>query len=159
MKKLFLIILLLIPINVFAANNFAVDNSDVTIKVGEKKTIKVTANNSAGKLDISSSDSMIVSVSQKSIFLDNNTESIEVVGNSAGKATVSIIATANYATYDETILEGEKVDIVVNVISKGNDDGFNPGTLNNRLLIIIFILLITSSVTVALILRNKKETN
>ncbi len=159
MKKLFLVVLLLIPFNVFASDSFVVDNSKVTIKVGEKKVIKVTAKDSAGKLNISSSNSKIASVSKNTMFLDNDTETIELTGKDVGKTTVSIVATSNYATYDERILEGEKTNISVNVVSSGNgglDD--NPGTLNNGLWIIVFIILIIIS-SLYLVKNTKKETN
>ena len=165
MKKVYLLLLLVIcfiPINIYAADNFTVDNTNVTVKVGQKTTVKVTATNSAGRLDISSADANIAIYSKESIFLDNNTEIIEIEGKKIGKTEITIIATANYATYDEKRLEGEKQTITVNVIS--DDQQVNvPNTAKGFSVVIyifgLLILLIGYIVIMRAVHKSQKAQN
>ncbi|MBQ3297886.1 MAG: hypothetical protein IJG97_03680 [Bacilli bacterium] len=165
MKKVYLLLLLLIcliPINIYAADNFTVDNTNVTVKVGQKTTVKVTATNSAGRLDISSADANIAISSKESIFLDNNTETIEIEGKKIGKTEITIIATANYATYDEKRLEGENQTITVNVIS--DDQQVNvPNTAKGFSVVIyifgLLILLIGYVVIMRAVHKSQKAQN
>lgn len=120
MKKVYsliLILMLLIPINVFALGGFNVSTSNITMYVGESKTITISSSNSAGRLDISSSNSGVAGISASSIFLDNDSGSITISANSVGSASISVVASANYATYDEEILGGQVKTVTVNVIS------------------------------------------
>ncbi len=120
MKKIYsliLMLMLLIPINVVAAGGFNVSTSSITMYVGESKTVTISASNSAGRLDISSSNSGVAGISASSIFLDNDSGSITISANSVGSASISVVASANYATYDEEILGGQTKTITVNVLS------------------------------------------
>ena len=70
MKKKFIIILLmvlLLPIKVFAAGGFSVTPTSVSMNPGDTKTITITPNNAVGKLSISSSNTSAAGVSIGSI--------------------------------------------------------------------------------------------
>lgn len=133
--KMLLFILILFPIKILAAGGFNVSSSNITMYVGETKSITVSASNSAGRLDISSSSSA-ASISSSSIFLDNDSVSISITGNSIGSSIIKVVASSNFATYDEEILSGQTKTITVNVIarqtsSNNNNSGNNSNNNNN----------------------------
>ena len=142
MKKKYLIILLLtmiiIPFKVFAAGGFSVSTTSISMYPGETKTITISTNNAVGKLNISSSNGGVASASPGSIFIQNpgSSESITITGNSVGTATISVVASDNFATMDEEILAGQAKTITVNVIEKtepqpSNSQPSNPQSQNN----------------------------
>lgn len=124
MKKKYLLILLLImifvPFKVYAAGGFGVSTASISMYPGESKTITISTNNAVGKLNISSSNGGVASVSTGSIFIQNpgSSGSITITGNSVGTATISVVASSDFATMDEEILEGVTKTITVNVVSK-----------------------------------------
>lgn len=124
MKLKFLIILLLtmilMPHEVFAAGGFSVSSSSISIYPGESKTITISTDNAVGKLNISSSNGGVASVSPSSIFIQNpgSSGSITITGNSVGTTTISVVASDNFATMDEEILTGQTKNITVNVVAK-----------------------------------------
>lgn len=136
MKKKYLIILLLtmilMPFKVFAAGGFGVSNTSISMYPGESKTITISTNNAVGKLNISSSNGGVASVSPGSVFIQNpgSSGSITITGNSVGTATVSVVASDNFATMDEEILAGQTKTITVNVISKPAPQPSNPTPSN-----------------------------
>lgn len=136
MKKKYLIILLLtmiiIPFKVFAAGGFSVSTTSISIYPGETKTITISTNNAVGKLNISSSNGGVASASPGSIFIQNpgSSGSITITGNSVGTATISVVASDNFATMDEEILAGQAKTITVNVIEKTEPQPSNPQPSN-----------------------------
>ena len=136
MKKKYLIILLLtmilMPFKVFAAGGFGVSTTSISMYPGESKTITITTNNAVGKLNISSSNGGVASASPGSIFIQNpgSSGSITITGNSVGTATISVVASSDFATMDEEILAGVTKTITVNVISKPAPQPSNPTPSN-----------------------------
>lgn len=132
MKKKYLIILLLtmiiMPFKVFAAGGFSVSTTSISMYPGESKTITISTNNAVGKLNISSSNGGVASASPGSIFIQNpgTSGSITITGNSVGTATISVVASDNFATMDEEILAGQTKTITVNVIAKPDSQPSNP---------------------------------
>lgn len=136
MKKKYLIILLLtmiiIPFKVFAAGGFSVSTTSISMYPGETKTITISTNNAVGKLNISSSNGGVASASPGSIFIQNpgSSESVTITGNSVGTATISVVASDNFATMDEEILAGQAKTITVNVVEKTEPQPSNPQPSN-----------------------------
>lgn len=133
MKKKYLIILLLtmilMPFKVLAAGGFRVSNSSVTMYPGEKKNITISSYDSVGKLNISSSNGGVASISVSSTFIDSvgASKTFTITANSIGSATISVVGSENYASYsDEVSLEGSKKTITVNVIQKPESQPTNP---------------------------------
>lgn len=162
MKKKYLLFLLLgclLPFNIYAADNFTVDNKNITVQVGKSATVKVTSTNSAGRLDITSSDNKIATTSKTSLFLDNDTQTFEIIGKQIGKTEVTVTATANYATYDEEILEGEKQTIIVNVVANAEQQIEVPDTAKNfsKYLVFISVIIVLLGAFVILYEINKEK--
>lgn len=111
-----LLMVSLIPTKVFAVGGFSVSTTGVTLHPGESTSFSVTASNAAGRINISSSDPSIASVSTSAVFLDLNSESVTITAGSIGSTTISIVTSSNFATYDEENLGGQTRTISVNVV-------------------------------------------
>ena len=107
-KIILLILLLLIPIfSVNAAGSITLSTSSLTIEVGKSATFTIKANNSAGRVDISSSNTAVAKVSASSKFLDSSSAKITVTAKKEGTATINVKLT-DVATYDGKVLSGTK---------------------------------------------------
>ena len=121
-RKLFLTILLLFPISVFAAGNISASPTYLTIEVGSSKTFTITAYNTIGDVSISSSNSGVASVNISEWgtgMVDEGqtrTGTVTVTGKSVGTATITLVLDA--ATFDAEDLAGQTRTITVNVIAK-----------------------------------------
>ena len=89
-STLFIFLGLLVP-KTFAYT-FEVSATSYSVTVGNSITLNIKVGDAAGKFNISSSDSSIVSVSTGSAWIDNTTQSITLKGNKAGSATIYVTA-------------------------------------------------------------------
>ena len=124
----------LAPLKAFAVGGFSVSTQDITLHPGESTTFSITASNSAGKINLLSSDANIASINSDNIFLDMDSEDITVKANNAGTATITVSASSNFATYDEEILEGQSYTITINVAedSQADDDAQDDNTIDDQ---------------------------
>lgn len=140
MKKIFLglatilMVTVLAPFKTYAVGGFSISTQDITLRPGESASFSVTASNSAGKIDLSTSNADIASIDEEAIFLDMDSKNITVKANSAGTATITVSASSNFATYDEEILEGQSYIITINVVedSQTDDDAQDDDTVNDQ---------------------------
>ena len=109
MKKIIILMMLLImPLGIVkAAGSIKTNTSSLTIEPGKSKTFKITASSSAGRVDISSSNTAVATVSSKSQFLDNSSVTIKVTAKKEGTAVINVKLT-DVATYDGKTLTGTK---------------------------------------------------
>lgn len=119
MKKIKYLVLLfflaiLFPISVNAAGNVTVSPTKLNITKGKSATFKITAKNSAGRIDIKSSNPNVASVSTSNVFLDEQSSTITVKAKAAGTTTITVVAT-DVTTYDDEDLSGKKYTITVTV--------------------------------------------
>lgn len=122
-KKYFIVLLLcmvLMPFKVFASGGFGLSKSSVSMYPGESVTVSISSSNAVGKLNISSSNGGVASVSPGSVFIQmpDASESITITGNSVGTTTISVVASDDFATMDEEILAGQTKTITVTVKEK-----------------------------------------
>jgi hypothetical protein len=99
-----------------AAGGISTSTSSLSITEGSSKTFTIKANNAAGRIDISSSNTGVATVSASSAFLDNNSVTITVKGKKVGTAKVTIKYT-DVATYDGDEVKGSKT-ISIKVVAK-----------------------------------------
>lgn len=114
---LLLFVIFLIPKQTFAAGGFSVSPSNVNLNPGGSTTITINTNNAVGLLNIESTSPDVATVSMGSTFIQQPGQSatFTITANSAGYATINVIATDNFATMDEEILGGQVRTITVNV--------------------------------------------
>ena len=129
-----LMVTVLAPFKTYAVGGFSVSTQDITLHPGESTTFSITASNSAGKINLLSSDTNIASINSDNIFLDMDSEDITVKANSVGTATITASASSNFATYDEEILEGQSYTITINVVedSQADDDTQDDDTIEDQ---------------------------
>ncbi len=119
MKKVLSIILAVmlivcaLPISAFAAGSVSVSTSSISMAPGQSKTFTITATNAAGRVDISSSNTAVATVSTASEWLDNSTVTVTVKAVAAGSATISVVCT-DVSDYDLNTISGTKT-ISINV--------------------------------------------
>lgn len=124
--------------NVFAQGDVSISTSSLNITKGETKTFTITANNSAGRIDVSSSNNNVVSVNKTSTFLDMSSDTITVNANNVGNAIIKVHI-VDVTTYDDENLSGKTYTINVNVndvvkeeTNKKNDTGSSNNISNNQ---------------------------
>lgn len=141
MKKFCLIIIVIslfvLSPKVYAAGGFNISSSKITLYQGETTTVTISSENAVGKLNIFSDNSDVASVSTGSVFIQtpDSTQSFNIVASSLGNATISVVASNQFATMDEEILTGQTKTIAVSVVAKpnnGNNNSGNNGNSNNN---------------------------
>ncbi|HIU40270.1 MAG TPA: cadherin-like beta sandwich domain-containing protein [Candidatus Aphodocola excrementigallinarum] len=125
----FLMVFCLFPICALATGSISVSTTNLNITKGGTATFSITANNAAGRIDISSSNSSVASVSSSSLFLDMQSGTITVKANQVGNTTIRVYAT-DVTTYDDEDLTGRTYTINVNVTEpvSDNNDNINNNT-------------------------------
>ena len=106
-KRLLFILLLMIPVIVNAAGSVTVSSSKLTVDVGSSSSFTIKASSAAGRIDITSSDTSVATVSTNSQFLDNSSVKIKVNGKREGTATITV-KFVDVATYDRQPITGTK---------------------------------------------------
>lgn len=111
MKKIFscgmilLLVFVCFPFTVWAQGSVRVSTGSLSITTGGSANFSVIASNAAGRVDISSSNPAVASVSTGSLFLDNSSGTVTVTGKSAGTAVITVTVT-DVSSYDEERLSG-----------------------------------------------------
>ena len=127
MKKivlLCLVLVMLLPMNIFAIGSINVDTDDIYVIKGESTSFNIVLNNAAGRIDVTSSNENVATVSSSSIFLDANSEVITINGVDNGEVVIDVYA-YDVSTYDGDDLTDNTYSINVYVCTMGdinNDD-------------------------------------
>lgn len=104
--SIFAIVLLLLQITSMAAGSIAPSPRSLSITTGGIGSFTITASNSCGRVDISSSNPSVATVtSASSQWLENNSTSVSVKGVAAGTASITV-RLSDAATFDEEELTG-----------------------------------------------------
>ena len=120
-------ILMLSAANVYAAGSINVSTGSINMQPGGSKTFTITAVNAAGRVDISSSNSSVVTVSSSSEWVENGSVTITAKAKGEGSAQI-IIKLTDVATFDGEVLTGNKV---INVTSKKVEADKTDATLSS----------------------------
>jgi len=132
MKKIKYLLCILVSLLVFNMNVFAA-SVDLTftsksVTVGNTITLKIKGNGLAGRFNISSSNTGVLTVSDSKVWIDNNTVSIKITTKKVGTAKITITASdvttnegKDYSySKTETITVNEKPVVVPKVKSTNN---------------------------------------
>ena len=90
---------------VLASGGVSVSTGSLKIQKGGKASFTVKASNAAGKINISSSDTSVATVSEGSLWLDNSSASITVKGIKTGSCKITVKC-VDVSTYDEETVSG-----------------------------------------------------
>lgn len=117
-KKLSLLLtLVLFPIVVNANGGISVSTRNINLGPNESKTFTISATNLAGRVDISTSNESVASISSTKEFFDTSlnasSATITVTGKSVGTATIKV-ASSDVETFDgETITASYTITVNV----------------------------------------------
>lgn len=133
-KQLILILIMVMcPLVVNAESKVSVTPNKISIKKGETAKFNIMMDKAVGRVDIVSSDPKIASISNSSIWLENNTETITVTGKNAGEVIITIKC-SDVATFEDNItptpLTGEyqvKVTVTETGTTKPDDENTGSG--------------------------------
>lgn len=120
MKRIKLIIstmiiaLILIPLNIKAAGSVSVSPTYLEMFVGETRSFNITANNAAGRIDINAINGGVANISQSSVFLDQQSTTVNVTSITVGRTQI-VVKLTDVTTYDDESLSGKSYTIDVNV--------------------------------------------
>ena len=90
----------------YAAGDMRVSPETLTIEKGKTGTFTVTADNAAGRVDISISNPGVASISTTKEFLDKGGAVVTVTGLVSGTAVITVTAT-DMTTYDDVTISGK----------------------------------------------------
>lgn len=126
----FLIILVCIlwSNTVFAAGNFTVSKTTTTITEGKTDSFSINGKTAVGRVDITSSNTEVATVSTSNAWLENSSTSVTVTGKKAGNATITIKGTVSDANGEEATISKT---IAVTVKAKTTSTNTNTNTNSN----------------------------
>lgn len=132
---LFVILILLVICSLhtktYAAGSFEVSASSNNINVGDTITVYIKGNNAYGKVNISANNATL---SAYSVFLQNDTKTVNLTAKSAGTITVSVTPAAEgLGDIEENPITGTKsTKITVKAPSTGGNTGGQTGGNNGE---------------------------
>ncbi len=93
---------------VFAAGSFSLSKSSSSITEGKKDSFTINGSNATGRVDITSSNTSVATVSSSSQWLENNSTTVTITAKKAGTAKITVSGTiadkdGNEATVTKTI--------------------------------------------------------
>ena len=107
-----LLFCLMINNTVFAAGSFKLNKSSTTITEGKTTTFSINGVSATGRVDITSSNTSVATVSSSSEWLENTSSTVTITGKKAGTATITVTGTvADSEGSEATITEEIKVTV------------------------------------------------
>lgn len=88
-----LFIFIACTLQVFAAGSFSVSKSSTTITEGKTDSFTINGSSATGRVDITSSNASVATVSTSSQWLENNSATVTITAKKAGTATITISGT------------------------------------------------------------------
>lgn len=104
---MFVLSIILLSTTNYAAS-FEIKAAKTTLNIGETTTATLTANDCLGQFTITSSDSGVVSVSDTSKWLENNSATVTLTAKKAGTANITLTAKNVSDTAGENDITGSK---------------------------------------------------
>ena len=116
-----LTIIAVLPLPVAEAANLGISKTNVSLETGKDTTITISAVTHTGRLDIISSNVNVATVSESSLWVENNSKTITISAKAPGTAKITIRGELFDADTDE---EKEFLQ-TVNVTVKGSNSNSN----------------------------------
>ena len=99
--------------NVEAAS-FTVSKSSVTLDIGKSSTITINSSTHTGRINITSSNFNVASVSAGSLWVENNSQTITISAKSAGNATITISGELFDSALEQELTYTKTISVTVN---------------------------------------------
>jgi len=115
-----ILMITILPLPVAEAANFTVSKSNVSLETGKSSTITINAPTHTGRINITSSNSVVATVSDSSLWVENDSKTITITAKSSGIATITIRGELYDSSADE---ENEFVRTVNVTVTKASTSG------------------------------------
>ena len=117
---------------VFAAGSFSLSKSSSSITEGKKDSFTINGSNATGRVDITSSNTSVATVSSSSQWLENNSTTVTITAKKAGTAKITVSGTiadkdGNEATVTKTI----SVTVKAKSTSSSTNNNSNSNSTSN----------------------------
>ena len=123
----------MINVNYLYASSISVGASNTSINVGASTTVTVSGSDVTGRINVSVSDSSVLSVNASSVWVENGSASVTVSGKKAGSATVTFTPSdISNSAGDDITLGAKSVTITVKAPVNNNNNNNNNNSNNNK---------------------------
>lgn len=95
------------------AAGYSLSATSNSVTIGNTVTLNIKGTDIAGKFNISSNNTSVVSVSTGSVWVDNNTQSVTLKANKVGSATITVVPTDVSSYNGDTITGNKTITITV----------------------------------------------
>ena len=117
---------------VFAAGSFSLSKSSSSITEGKTDSFTINGSNATGRVDITSSNTSVATVSSSSQWLENNSTTVTITAKKAGTAKITVSGTiadkdGNEATVTKTI----SVTVKAKSTSSSTNNNSNSNSTSN----------------------------
>lgn len=117
---------------VFAAGRFSLSKSSSSITEGKTDSFTINGSNATGRVDITSSNTSVATVSSSRKWLENNSTTVTITAKKAGTAKITVSGTiagkdANEATVTKTI----SVTVKAKSTSSSTNNNSNSNSTSN----------------------------
>lgn len=129
-------LIMLLPQPKVEAASFTVSKSSVTLDIGKSSTITINASTHTGRINITSSNSNVASISEGSLWVENNSQTITISAKSAGKETITISGELFDSALEQELTYTKTISVTVNKPKEessggsGNQSGTGSGSSN-----------------------------
>lgn len=114
--------------NTIMAYGFEVSTTSNSVIVGNSITLTIKGNDLAGKFSITSSNNSVVSVSNGSVFVDNDTQQITLNTKNVGAAVITIIPSDVTSYGGESVKGNKTINITVKEKPPVNNNNGGSGS-------------------------------
>lgn len=106
-KKIFfiLIIAIMFMAQVVYAGSITVSSDKTSLEIGQTATITITGVNATGQVNVISSNTSVATVSQGTVWVENNSVTVTVTAKAAGSAQITVKPNPNGEVVDSTTAE------------------------------------------------------
>lgn len=110
----------------FAAGSFSLSKSSTSITEGKTDSFSINGSNATGRVDITSSNTNVATVSSSSEWLENNPKSITITAKKAGSATITVSGTVADKDGTEATVT-KKISVTVKAKSSNSSSASSGG--------------------------------
>ena len=107
-----LVSMLIFNMNVFAAS-YEISVTSTSVTVGNTITLKIKGTDLAGRFNISSSNTGVLTLSESKVWVDNNTASVKITTKKVGTAKITVTASDVTAGSGSAVTGSKSVTITV----------------------------------------------
>lgn len=115
--------------HVFAAGNFSLSKSSSSITEGKTDTFTINGSNATGRVDITSSDTSVATVSLSNKWLENSSATVTITAKKAGTTKITVTGTiADKDGVEATVTKTISVTVKAKSTSSGGSSNNSSNT-------------------------------